>query len=57
MDAKEAAATINERLGWRGADPEFDQAGLTYSGGYTGRVILSARAAAEVARLLSAQTC
>jgi hypothetical protein len=46
--AEALCRAINARLGWRGADPEFDQRELRY----TGRVVLSRRAATEAARML-----
>jgi hypothetical protein len=48
-DKKQAAehrcAEINERLGWRAANPEYSR-----EGGYTGKVVLGARAAQTVRR-------
>lgn len=48
--AEDLCRAINERLGWRGADPEF------VDRGYTGRVVLSARAAEDVAGALEASS-
>jgi hypothetical protein len=45
--AEELSRRINDRIGWRGADPEWSR-----EGGYSGRILLSARAATEVARML-----
>jgi len=49
LHAEHMARVINDRLGWRGAQPEH-----VHKLGYTGRVIMSPRAAEEIAVRLMA---